>query len=116
MVNVHSLELHSLTMIHHTHHQPHHPPAAYPPNEMLFMDFRRHHTGVWDSSANLLTVGPHTRTPMTLGSAEEQRRACWELPGAGLEVLGSFQALQAPAAHSSSGLPWLLVAGQHEQP
>lgn len=24
---------------------------AYDPNSMLFMDFRRHHTGLWDGGA-----------------------------------------------------------------
>jgi hypothetical protein len=26
--------------------------AVYPEGEMLFMDFRRHHTGVWDGAAS----------------------------------------------------------------
>ncbi len=30
---------------------------AYDPNLMLFMDFRRHHTGVWDGTASRLTDG-----------------------------------------------------------
>lgn len=33
--------------------------AAYPMDTMLFMDFRRHHTGLWDSAANRLQVGQH---------------------------------------------------------
>eukprot|EP00884_Botryococcus_braunii_P003734 jgi/Botrbrau1/13361/Bobra.0158s0014.1 len=32
---------------------------VYDPNAMLFMDFRRHHTGVWDSTANRLKPGLH---------------------------------------------------------
>ncbi|KAJ9517000.1 hypothetical protein QJQ45_027358 [Haematococcus lacustris] len=32
---------------------------AFPGNEMLFMDFRRHHTGVWEQSAPKIRVGSH---------------------------------------------------------
>eukprot|EP00197_Chlamydomonas_leiostraca_P003236 CAMPEP_0202871926 /NCGR_PEP_ID=MMETSP1391-20130828/20025_1 /ASSEMBLY_ACC=CAM_ASM_000867 /TAXON_ID=1034604 /ORGANISM="Chlamydomonas leiostraca, Strain SAG 11-49" /LENGTH=562 /DNA_ID=CAMNT_0049552851 /DNA_START=119 /DNA_END=1807 /DNA_ORIENTATION=- len=33
--------------------------GAYPMNEMLFMDFRRHHTGVWEESAGKIQPGAH---------------------------------------------------------
>lgn len=33
--------------------------AAYPGKDMLFMDFRRHHTGVWEHAAQLITPGAH---------------------------------------------------------
>lgn len=32
---------------------------AYPRDAMLFMDFRRHHTGVWDGTASRLQAGQH---------------------------------------------------------
>nr|QBY35646.1 lycopene epsilon-cyclase [Dunaliella salina] len=32
---------------------------VYPAGEMLFMDFRRHHTGVWDGAASRIKSGAH---------------------------------------------------------
>ncbi len=46
--------------------------AAYPGDLMLFMDFRRHHTGLWDSGASRLTVGQHPNAgDGQWGTAEE---------------------------------------------
>ena len=51
--------------------------GAYDPDAMVFMDYRRHHTGVWEGSAPRLNGGNHPNANDGLwGSAGEVRAPC----------------------------------------
>ncbi|KAF5830519.1 lycopene cyclase protein-domain-containing protein [Dunaliella salina] len=43
---------------------------VYPTGEMLFMDFRRHHTGVWDGAASRIKGGAHPAGDNNLWGAQ----------------------------------------------
>eukprot|EP00878_Enallax_costatus_P003937 GHUV01004158.1.p1 GENE.GHUV01004158.1~~GHUV01004158.1.p1 ORF type:complete len:394 (+),score=37.38 GHUV01004158.1:262-1443(+) len=60
---------------------------AYDPDLMLFMDFRRHHSGLWDGAARYLREGNHPNAGDGLwGSSEEVPSFLYAMPLGGNRV------------------------------
>ncbi|GFR43330.1 hypothetical protein Agub_g4400 [Astrephomene gubernaculifera] len=61
--------------------------GAYPTDAMLFMDFRRHHTGLYDATAPRLQAGQHPNAGEGLwGSASESPSFLYAMPLGGGRV------------------------------
>lgn len=55
--------------------------GSYDPKLMLFMDYRRHHTGIWSGTANSLVAGEHPNAGDGLwGTADEAPSFLYAMP------------------------------------